>query len=153
MALPPFQAFLAQHRSEVFRLLVASVGREEAEDCFQETFLAALRAYPALRPGSDLRAWVLTIARRKAIDAHRGRGRRPIPRAELPDGTAPDRVGLAGEAWRGLATLPPKQRTGVFLRHALDLPYAEIAEALDSSEPAARRSVHEGLKRLKETER
>ena len=48
-------------------------GAAEAEDCFQETFIAALRAYPRLRADSNLRAWVLTIANRKALDAHRAR--------------------------------------------------------------------------------
>src|SRR5450631_2498359 len=81
-ALPPFQRFLDSHREAVWRFLVSSVGRVEAEDCFQETFIAALRAYPRLRSDSNLRAWVLTIAHRKALDAHRGRARRAVPIAE-----------------------------------------------------------------------
>ncbi len=54
----------------------ASVGPPDADDAFQETFLSALRAYPRLRPDSNLRAWVLTIAHRKALDIHRARARR-----------------------------------------------------------------------------
>ena len=77
--LPPFQRFLDAHRDAVWRFLVSSVGRDEAEDCFQETFIAALRAYPRLRADSNLRAWVLTIAHRKALDAHRGRSHRAVP--------------------------------------------------------------------------
>src|SRR5262249_37750138 len=80
---PPFQRFLDSHRDAVWRFLVASVGPAEAEDCFQETFIAALRAYPRLRPRSNLRAWVLTIAHRKALDAHRARARRAQPVADL----------------------------------------------------------------------
>jgi RNA polymerase sigma factor (sigma-70 family) len=80
---PPFQHFLDVHRDAVWRFLVASVGAGEAEDCFQETFVAALRAYPRLRAGSNLRAWVLTIAHRKALDAHRARARRALPMAEI----------------------------------------------------------------------
>src|SRR5262249_58954500 len=79
---PPFQRFLDSHRDAVWRFLVASVGPAEAEDCFQETFIAALRAYPRLRPDSNLRAWVLTIAHRKALDAHRARARRALPIAD-----------------------------------------------------------------------
>ena len=56
----------------VWRFLVSSVGRADAEDCFQETFIAAMRAYPRLRAGSNLRAWVLTIAHRKALDRTAG---------------------------------------------------------------------------------
>ena len=63
----------------MWRFLVASAGRDEADDCFQETFLAALRAYPRLPASADHRAWLLTIAHRKAIDAHRARSRRPLP--------------------------------------------------------------------------
>jgi RNA polymerase sigma factor (sigma-70 family) len=49
-----------------------------------------------------------------------------------------------------VARLPPKQRAAVALRFAADLAYREVAEALGSSEEAARRNVHEGLKRLRE---
>ena len=66
--------------------LRGAVGRGDAEDCFQETFLAALRAYPKLRDGGNLRGWLLTIAHRKAIDHHRARGRRPVPVAEVARG-------------------------------------------------------------------
>jgi DNA-directed RNA polymerase specialized sigma24 family protein len=45
--------------------------------------------------------------------------------------------------------LPPKQRTAVFCRAVLGMPYGELAELLDSSEDAARRNVHEGLTRLR----
>src|SRR5450631_711825 len=80
--LPPFQRFLDSHRDAVWRFLVSSVGHVDAEDCFQETFIAALRAYPRLHADSNLRAWVLTIAHRKALDAHRGRSRRALPVAD-----------------------------------------------------------------------
>src|SRR2546426_7053879 len=83
--LPPFQVFLDEHRDDVYRFLVASVGREEADDCFQETFLSALRAYPRAEENSNLRAWILTIAHRKAIDAHRSRRRRPLPVEDVPE--------------------------------------------------------------------
>ena len=48
VSLPPFQALLDEHRVDVYRFVVALVGPQEAEDCFQETFVAALRGYPAL---------------------------------------------------------------------------------------------------------
>ena len=82
--LPPFQRFLEDHRDDVWRFLVAAVGRTDADDCFQETFIAALRGYERM-DGRHPRAWVMTIARRKAIDHHRARGRRPEPRENLPE--------------------------------------------------------------------
>jgi len=152
MALPPFQALVDAHGGEVLRLLRAVAGPDEAEDCFQETFVAALRAYPRLRPGSNARAWVLTIAHRKAIDAARARARRPVAAGQLPE-IAVDGAPAAGdhdaELWAAVGALPPKQRAAVAHRFVAELSYAEMATVMDCSEEAARRSVHEGLKRLR----
>ena len=147
-ALPPFQTLLDEFATEVLAVLRGAVGRGDAEDCFQETFLAALRAYPRLEHGEDLRGWLMTIAHRKAIDHHRANGRRPIPVAEVVEEAAevpePD-----VEIWAAVGALPPKQRAAVTLRYVSDLPHAEIAAALGCSPEAARRSLHEGMKRLR----
>jgi RNA polymerase sigma factor (sigma-70 family) len=151
-AAPPFQRFLDAHRDVVWRFLVASVGPVEAEDCFQETFIAALRAYPRLRADSNLRAWVLTIAHRKALDAHRARARRALPVADVaalderrtPSAPAPDAA-----LWIAVEELPARQRSAVVLRFLADLPHREIATAIGCSEEAARRSLHEGLTKLR----
>lgn len=149
--LPPFQTFLDEHRRPVLGLLRAMVGADEVDDCFQETFMAALRAYPRAE-GRNLRAWVLTIARRKAIDHHRARARRPEPVAEPPALAAEQtRDGAGGgELWARVAGLSPGQRSALALRFAADLPYREIGAALDCSEAAARRRVHDGLEALRE---
>ena len=131
-------------------ILRGAVGREGADDCFQETFLAALRAYPDLRDANNLRGWLLTIAHRKAIDHHRARGRAPVPVAEVREVSPEDGIpehdpGL----WAAVGGLPPKQRAAVALRYGSDLPHAEIAAALGCSPEAARRSLHEGVKRLR----
>jgi DNA-directed RNA polymerase specialized sigma24 family protein len=147
---PPFQRFLDAHRDDVWRFLVAAVGRDAADDCFQETFMAALRAYPRTRVENP-RAWVLTIAHRKALDHHRARARRPVPVGAVPDVPAPP-VPDPGDdgVWTRVRDLPPKQRAALLLRFAGDLSHREIATALGCSEDAARRSSHEGLKRLRE---
>lgn len=151
--LPPFQRFLDTERDVVWRFLVASVGRSEADDCFQETFISALRAYPKLRADSNLRAWVLTIAHRKALDSHRGRARRALPVAE--PAAVLDRAVVAephehdGELWDAVGALPERQRSAVTLRFMADLPHREIAAAIGCSEDAARRSLHEGLAKLR----
>ena len=149
--LPPFQRFLDTHRDHVLRFLIASVGRHDADDAFQETFLSALRAYPRLRPDSNLRGWVLTIAHNKALDVHRARGRNPVPVAEIRDRAqhaAPD--GGEHDHWERVRTLPPRQREVLTLRYAADLTHAEIAHALGCSEEAARRAAADGLKTLRE---
>ena len=152
MRLPPFQAVLDAHRADVYRFVVASVGPSEADDVFQEACIAALRAYPRLESTANLRGWLLRIAQRKAIDAHRARGRRAVPVGDPPERPAsPAEVnGTDPELWAAVRELPHKQRTAVFCRAVLGMPYAEVAEILDSSEEAARRSLHEGLKRLRE---
>lgn len=144
-----------RHRQEVWRLLVASVGPEQAEDCFQETFISALRAYPGIKPESDLRAWVLTIAHRKALDAHRSRARAALPMSEPPAASNGQPVLPAQERderlWQAVARLPRRQRSAVVLRCVGDLPHSEIAAALGCSQEAARRSFHEGLSKLRKT--
>jgi RNA polymerase sigma factor (sigma-70 family) len=150
--LPPFQAFLDEHADVVLRVLRGTVGPTDADDCFQDTFIAALRAYPRLRHGRELRAWILTIARRKALDHHRARSRRPVPVAELPEpAVEPDMNGVAeaGALWSIVGALPEGQRAAVALRYGGNLRYSEIAEALGCSEDAARRRVHDGLKALR----
>jgi len=147
-ALPPFQNLLDEHAADVIGVLRGAVGRADADDCFQETFLAALRAYPKLGDASNLRGWLLTIAHRKAIDHHRANGRRPVPVAELAEIEVSDPEPDEG-VWKLVGALPPKQRAAVALRYACDLPHAEIAAALGCSPEAARRSLHEGIKRLR----
>ena len=156
--LPPFQQLLDAHGRDIHRFLIASVGVTDADDCYQETWVAALRAYPSLRQASNLRAWLFTIAHRKAIDHVRARARRPAPVAEVAElvGAAAEPVGAlaAGppsrDLWSAVAALPDKQRHAVALRFIADSAYAEIAAAMEISPEAARRNVHEGLKRLRE---
>jgi RNA polymerase sigma factor (sigma-70 family) len=147
-SLPPFQVLLDRHAGEVLGVLRGAVGRVDADDCFQETFLAALRAYPRLEHGDNLRGWLMTIAHRKAVDHHRANGRRPIPVEVLPEVAVAVPEPDSG-VWARVGELPPKQRAAVTLRYACDLPHAEIAAALDCSPEAARRSLHEGIKRLR----
>ncbi len=150
--LVPFAQFLDAHREVVWRFLVASVGAVEADDCFQETWLAALRAYPRLRPDSNLRAWVLTIAHRKALDAHRRRARHAVPVEDIAvvAGAAPDAPPPRDEQlWAAVHALAPRQRAAVLLRHNADLPHREIADVLGCSEEAARSALYEALNKLR----
>ena len=135
---------------------MSSVGALDAEDCFQETFISALRAYPRLPADSNLRAWVMTIAHRKAMDSHRARARRAVPVADPAAGEAS--VEPASERgdellWHAVEQLPARQRSAVVLRYVADLPHREIAQAIGCSEEAARRSLHEGLTKLRKVVR
>jgi RNA polymerase sigma factor (sigma-70 family) len=147
--LPPFQVLLEEHGTDVYRFLVATAGFSEADDVYQETWIAALRAYPKLRRADNLRAWLFKIAQNKSIDAHRARGRRAVPVATVPERPSPQAEDDP-KLWARLRELPAKQRTAVYGRTVLGMPYGELAILLESSEDAARRNVHEGLKRLRE---
>ena len=142
---PPFESFYVEHRDGVFGFLVRRLGRDRAEDAFQETFLRALRSYGSLQNASNLRAWVFTIAARVAVDEVRRR------RPATVDGEAA--VEDARPAYAELEHLadglPPKERAAVVLRYGYDLEYADIATALGSSEEAARQAASSGVRRLR----
>lgn len=156
MALPPFESVVAEHGPVVLRVCRAVLGPHDAEDAWSETFLAALRAYPTIRPDSDVRAWLVTIAHRKAVDGYRARRRAPTPTGEIPDrveagGAAPD---VADEALaKAVRALPFKQRAAVAFRYLADMSYRDVAELLGGSEAAARRSAADGIATLRRTYR
>jgi RNA polymerase sigma factor (sigma-70 family) len=145
-SIPPFEMFYAEHADEVLALLRRRLGRDRAEDAFQETFLRALRAYDRLEHGSHLRAWVLTIAARVAIDAHRRAGE---PTGEVPDLPHLDERPAYEELAFLTDTLPPTERAAVVLRYGYDLDYDQIAAALESSPDAARQAASTGVRRLR----
>ena len=149
---PPFQEFLDAQRATVYRFLTVAVGPHDADDCFQETFLAALRAYPRLEDGRRLDRWILRIASRKAIDHHRAGTRRAAPTGDVPERPTHDPEPIAEDdpLWAAVRDLPPRQRVAVVHRHVLDRPYVEIAELMGISEAAARANVYQATKRLRE---
>lgn len=157
VSLPPFQSLLDAHGHDVHRFLAAMVGAIDADDCYQETWLSALRAYPRLRDASNLRGWLLTIAHHKAIDQIRARRRAAVPVAEPPEAVgAGSEIDVGGGAeipddsvWALVRRLPDKQRTALALRYILDADYALISATMTTTEEAARRNVHEALKRLR----
>lgn len=146
--IPPFETFYAMHCDEVLRFLRRRVGRDRADDAFQETFIRALRAYRRLEHGEHLRAWVFTIATRVALDVHR----RAVPlaeAAEIPHEDTRPAYEELGELTEGL---PPKEKAAVVLRYGYDLSYDEIAAALGSSTEAARQATSAGVRRLRAKE-
>lgn len=123
----------------------------DADDAWSETFLAALRAYPKLRPGSNVRAWLVTIAHRKAIDRHRAIARAPIPAGSVPERPAADGIPAEPDTalWDAVRALPAKQRGAVAYHYLADLPYLEVGKLLGTSEAAARRSAADGIAALR----
>jgi RNA polymerase sigma factor (sigma-70 family) len=145
VAIPPFERFYEEHRSDVLRLLRRRLGADRAEDAFQETFLRALRAYGRLDHGEHLRAWVLTIAQNVALDTLR----RTRPTSELVDASADDAEPAYAELAELTDGLGPKERAAVVLRYGYDLSYDQIASALGSSPDAARQATSTGVRRIR----
>jgi RNA polymerase sigma factor (sigma-70 family) len=151
--LSPFETVVAEHGAVVLRVCRAVLGAVDAEDAWSETFLAALRAYPTLRPDSDVRAWLVTIAHRKAIDGYRARKRAPMPVHSLPhEPTVVDAHDtIDDQLLAAVDALPDKQRQVVAYRYLADLSYAAIAEIVGGSTDAARRSAADGIATLRRT--
>lgn len=134
----------------MLRVCRAVAGQDAADDAWSETFLAALRAYPSLRPGSNVRAWLMTIARNKAIDQLRAASRRPAPIDSVPEpGASEPAFGVNGDLYATLQFLPSKQRAAVTFHYLGGMPYAEVAILLGNTEVAARRAAADGVKRLR----
>jgi RNA polymerase sigma factor (sigma-70 family) len=146
---PPFERFYEEQRGPVLAQLRSMLGRDAAEDAFQETFLRALRAYPTLRHGRHLHAWALQIARNVAIDALR---RTRATSADVPDLESVDEPLPYEELRRLTDSLPQKERAAVFLRYGYDLSYEEIGNALGQSPEAARQATSSGVRRLRRKE-
>src|SRR5262245_43596833 len=117
----PFEEVLAEHGAVVMRVCRALLGPTDAEDAWAETFLAALRAYPTMRPDSNVRGWLVTIAYRKSIDHLRTIARAPTPTGEVPDVAGGEIPVPDDELWAAVAALPPKQRSAVVYRYIAGL--------------------------------
>jgi RNA polymerase sigma factor (sigma-70 family) len=148
VSLPPFAAVVDEHAATVLRVCRAVVAPADADDAAADALLAALEAYPRLRPDSDLRAWLVTIAHRKAVDVARRRAR-STPVADVVGPSEPGPEPADDNLWAAVAALPAKQRSAVTLRYLGDLAYAEVAAEMGVSEAAARRSAADGVAALR----
>ena len=149
VSVPPFERFYEEQQGPVLAQLRSMLGRDAADDAFQETFLRALRAYSTLQHGRHLRAWALQIARNVALDMLR---RTRTTSADVPDLESVDEPLPYEELRRLTADLPEKERAAVFLRYGYDLSYEDIGTALGSSPEAARQAASSGVRRLRRKE-
>lgn len=152
--MPPFDRVVAEHGRLVLRVCLALLPPHDAEDAAADAFLAALQAYPRLRPDSDVKAWLVTIAHRKALDVLRRRARHAVPVPQVPDGGGGGEPDLPDEPLlAALRALPDKQRHAVAYHYLADLPYAEVGAIMGATEAAARRSAADGIKALRRSYR
>ena len=143
--IPPFERFYEERKDEIFGYLTRLLGRQAAEDAFQETFLRALRGYGALEHGRHLRAWAFTIATRVAVDVRR----RPSEIADPAEVPVHDERPAYADLEHLAGQLPPTERAAVVLRYGYDLSYEQIATALDSTPDAARQAASTGVRRIR----
>lgn len=153
MTLKPFEEVVAEYGPVVLRVCRAVLGPEDAEDAWSETFLSAMRAYPDLRPDSNVEAWLVTIAHRRALDQYRVRRRSPLPSDEPPEIPTcdPDPDDRDPELWGALAALTLRQRQAIAYHHLAGIPYTEVADLIGGSAAAARRAAADGIKALRRT--
>lgn len=148
---PPFEALVAQHGPTVLRVCRVLLGLRDAEEAWSETFMSAMRAYPALPDDANVEAWLVTIAHRKAIDQLRATSRRPVPTEQLPE--AATGLGVPGtddsDLWQAVGDLPERQRQAVAYHYVAGLPYADIARIIGGTPDAARRAAADGIKSLR----
>ena len=150
--LPPFEEIVTTHGPTVLRVCRAVLGPMDADDAWSETFLSALRAYPTLRPGSNVEAWLVTIAHRKAIDQTRARARRPLAVDQLPERPVPSEAARWDrDLWSALQALPLKQRAAVAYHYLAGMSYADIAVLTGGNQDAARRAAADGIATLRKT--
>jgi len=149
----PFEEVVRSHGPTVLRVCRAVLGLADAEDAWSETFLSALRAYPELPADTNVEAWLVAIAHRKAIDVIRARRRGPVAVPDVPE--RPGRAGRPddwdGDLWAALGALPEKQRAAVAYHYLAGLPYQAVAEITGGSTDAARRAAADGIKTLRTT--
>jgi RNA polymerase sigma-70 factor (ECF subfamily) len=152
-----FRSLYAEHRPTLLRLATTLTGgdRGRAEDLVQETMLRAWthRASLHIQPRSH-RAWLTTIARRLAIDAHRARRARPQEvhldeRLALADGrpadVRSDEVGVRA----AIAALPDHQRQVLTEVYYRDRSVAETARMLQIPPGTVRSRAFYGLRALR----
>lgn len=141
----------------LLRYLHVLAGPAWAEDVASDTWLHVVRGIAAFHGDErDWRAWIVTLARRRAIDAGRVRQRHPSvawqPGDEPPPSAAAEAVALeqldTHAALALVAQLPPQQAEAVVLRVVAGLEPAQVGALLGMSAGTVRVSVHRGLKRL-----
>jgi RNA polymerase sigma-70 factor (ECF subfamily) len=154
-----FEDLVNKHSAEIFGYIWRMLrDTPDAEDCLQETFLRAYRAYPRLPIDANHRAWLYKIAtntarthiKRRIRDQHRMIDLDPDLQADhsspLDRVTQREQLALIAQA---VESLPYQQRAALIMKKYQDLSYEAIASALDCSEDAARANVYQALKKLR----
>lgn len=152
MTMQPFDDVVQLHGTTVLRVCASILGPgPDAEDAWAETFLAALRAHP-LPPDVVVEAWLVRVARNKAVDVLRARHREHVSEPDALHGVTDDALRpteFDDELWAQVAQLSDRQRFVVAHRYIAQWSYPEIAEKLGCSPAAARRTGADAIAALR----
>jgi RNA polymerase sigma-70 factor (ECF subfamily) len=149
------ERLLRRHASPLLTFLQRMAGdRHRGEELFQEVFLAVWRKRHQYDYPRPFKPWLYAIALNKCREAFRARTPRTLSldSADVAAPVAPDAVIAAETAEmvsRAVTALPPRQRAVVVLRVWEELPYARIAEIVDTTEATVRSHMHHGLAALR----
>jgi RNA polymerase sigma-70 factor (ECF subfamily) len=141
-----------QYRDRIYRFLrVRLPPHGDAEDLTQRVFLDALEALEKeAAPPASMLGWLYAVARRRLIDEIRRGSRSASPPTAGLSAAAPSYgLEVAAAVRSALAALPEGQRQVVAMRLLRGLPFAEIADALQISEPAAKMRFRRGLESVR----
>jgi len=141
-----FDQLVRLYQSAIYNVAYRILGDEEAaSDASQDAFLSAYEAIGKFRGGS-FKGWLLRIATNTCYDQLRRKKRQPTTSLEAlyldseppwAEDEEPEEYALRQELGRtiqrGLATLPPEQRTALVLSDIQGLSYQEIAEVMGTS--------------------
>jgi RNA polymerase sigma-70 factor, ECF subfamily len=147
-----------RHASALARFAISSGERHDVDELVQDTFVRAFNSIDSFRGESSFRTWLFSIERRLLLDRRRAEKRRR-DRTELQEDDAATEYSaldsvVADEMRKRLAKavakLSPTQREVFTLRVAEGLSYKEIAEAVGTTEGAARVHYHNAMRAVKE---
>jgi len=164
-----FDGLVERYSGQVYSLLTRFLGPiAEREDFVQEVFLRVVRARARYQPSARFSTWLYRIAfnlcvnrteRRTAREAP-GDGTsagRPVPSVLDPGdpladepSTRMERADAVRAVRAAVSALPETQRMALILAKYHELPYAEIAAVMDSSEKAIKSLIHRGRENLRE---
>jgi RNA polymerase sigma-70 factor (ECF subfamily) len=154
---PPFDEVIRRHEREILRyLLRLTRDREDALDLFQETWLRAYRSYNRLDSPDGVRPWLFRIATNLCLNRNRDRARHRglIVDSELAefhgDSSVPGAQDEIIQLKTAISRLPRKQREALVMRKFGGLEYDEIAAALECTNEAARASVYQAMKKIRD---
>jgi RNA polymerase sigma-70 factor (ECF subfamily) len=149
---------VARHASALARFAVSCGARTEIDELVQDTFVRAFASLDGFRGESSFRTWLFTIERRLLMDRRRAMRRRPdaleiqeqdaLTEFDALDELVADEA--QGRVRSAIARLTPTQREVFMLRVTEGMSYKEIAQAVDTTEGAARVHYHNAMRAIKE---